>query len=660
MNARLATARLIVGCVFAVWAAGSMAGGVDRDAAELMRASLAGESIPEGGSVDLIEWKAYAKALEIKPPDAREKALRDIYDQTDSEYLRGVILVAISEDPDFKSRQAQFIRRYGYYANWFNRFAVTFGETLQGRVAAVGQLGVDAVNDLVQPAEADPLERRAYELAMESDATRDPDAMKRIESLRTRVDRARAAGDLDQGQWALEQDDPEAAEFYAGQALVERPGWGSAEDLRHKAAGESAAKTRRALASTQVGYPDRNPRARPADVELARAILVGPASSAPKKSAEEKLGAELNGSIPATPDRGHAEMMRKWEGAMSRNSAAPRDVIDWARAWVDDPLHNPDRRLDQARARRRGQLAHYIFIGPDTPRRRTYKAASWAMQTYDAMQNIGIFYVFEVMGRSMQTVIAPPVPADAVRDAQAVWLADAPDLISDEARAVAEALADSYESDRRYDDARARLAAAGLFDDEKKADLNEAEAKYYARLAEENPESSSTLAARARALDPSVKINFKKQKPKDEQKSWRLDWETLAGWTGERLPAGLPGQTEWFDGKPENGEITDDGLWFERPDAKNRDRLTVRYVLQYPNEKRVYQVEMRVGQLPGRVREWLGLSGALVQESRQKVERLKRLPIPMQVEGGAGMSGIDLYPKLLPIETKRGELELYK
>lgn len=637
-----------------------MAAGADRDAAELMRASLAGEPIPEGGSIDLIEWKAYAKALEIKATEEREKALRDIYDKTDSGYLRGVILVAISEDPDFKSRQARFIRRYGYYANWFNRLAVTFGETLQGRVAAVGQLGVDAVNDLVQPAEADPLERRAYELAMESDATRDPDAIKRLERLRTRVDRARAAGDLDRAQWALDQDDPAAAEFYAGQALVERPGWGSAESLQEKAAAESAAKNRRALASTQVGYPDRDPQVRPADVELARAILAGPASSAPKKSDEEKLGAELNGAVPAAADRGRAGMMRQWEAALGRNRNAPEDAIGWARAWIDDPRHNPDRRLDQARARRRGQLIHYIFIGPDTPRRRAYKAASWATQTYEAMQNIGIFYVFEVLGRSVQTTFAPPVPADAVRDAQAAWLADASDLKSGEARDVAEALADAYESDHRYADARSRLDAAGLLDDEKKADLNKAEAKYDARMAEENPESSATLVARARALDPSVKIKMKKPKPKDEQKSWHLDWRTLAAWTGERLPAGLPGKAEWFDGKAENGEATDDGLWFERPDAKDRERMTLRYLLQYPNERSVCQVELRAGQLPGRVREWLGLSGALGEESRQKVERLKRLPIPMEVEGGAGMSGIDFYPKLLPIETKRGELELYR
>lgn len=643
-----------------VLCAGARAAGVDRDAAELMRASLAGEPLPEAGSADLQAWRDYAQALEIAAPEAREKALRDAYGNTDSEYLRGVILVAIAEDPDFKSRQAQFIRRYGYYANWFNRVAVTFGETLQGRVAAVGQLGVDAVNDLVQPAEADPLERRAYEMAVESDAARGPDALGRIGKLRARVDRARAAEDLDRAQWALDQGDPEAAEFYAGQALLDRPGWGSAEKLQGAAAGENAAKRRRALASTQVGYPDRVPQVRPADAELARAILAGPAAAATQRTDEERLGAELNAALPAEAARGRADLLRRWDATLDRHPAAPEDVAEWARAWIEDPLHNPDRRLDQARARRRGQLARYIFIGPDTPRRRTYKAASWATQTYDALQNVGFFYVFEVLGRSVQAAVAPPVPADAVRDAQAAWLADAPDLTAPEARDVAEALASAYESEHRYDDARARLKAAGLLDGAKKQDLNTDEAKYLARLAEENPSSSATLAARARALDPSVSIKIKNKKNKGGPESRHLDWSTLAAWTAGRLPGGLPGRAAWFDGRPENGEVTADGLWFEREDKNDRDRLTLRYVIQYPAEERVYQVPLRTAQLPEPVRRWLNFSGTLGEESRQKIKRLKRLPVPLEVEGGAGMSGVEVYPKLMPIETKHGELELYQ
>ncbi|MCE5228277.1 hypothetical protein LLG95_01595, partial [bacterium] len=352
--------------------------------------------------------------------------------------------------------------------------------------------------------------------------------------------------------------------------------------------------------------------------------------------------------------------MREWQGAINRNADAPEDVRRWAQAMVDDPDHNPDRRLDQASSHRRGQLMKYILIGPDTARRRTYKAASWAAQTYQAMQNIGIFFVFEVMGRAVQSMFSPPVPAEAIRDAQAAWLADTPEPQSDEAQSLAKALAKADVRDGRFADARATLDRAGLLDAKKKQKLDKTEARRLARLAEENPESSSTLAARARALDPNVKIKFKKQKPKKEQSVWHLDWETLAGWSGRPLPAGLPGSAEWFDGKPGNGEITADGLWLERPDPKERDRLTLRYPVQYPNERRVFQQEVRASGLPKRIRDWLGLSGALGDESREKLHRLKRLPIPMAVEGGAGMSGIDFHPRLMPIETRPGELELYR
>ncbi|MCE5231333.1 hypothetical protein LLG95_17290, partial [bacterium] len=307
--------RWFILCLLMCIPAGAIASTVDRDAADLMRASLAGRPIPQSGSLDLIEWKAFASALSIASTDEREQALRDIYKKTDSIYLRSVILEAISEDPQFRSRQAQFIRRYGFYANWFNRLMITFTDTLQGRIQAVGQLVVDAANDLIRPAEADPLERRAYELALQSESTNSPSARAQMQTLRKRVDRTRAADDLERAQWALEQDDPESAEFYASQALVERPGWGSAEKLRLKAAEKAAENNRRALASTQVGYPDRNPPVRPADADLARSVLVSQ-SLAPNDSADKKLATELTALLPSAPDRGRARMMREWQGAI--------------------------------------------------------------------------------------------------------------------------------------------------------------------------------------------------------------------------------------------------------------------------------------------------------------------------------------------------------
>ncbi|MEN6625536.1 MAG: hypothetical protein ABFD69_04825 [Candidatus Sumerlaeia bacterium] len=631
----------------------------DQEAAALLRASLSNHPVPNTKASELADWNAYAWALTVQSADEREQALRDLYRHTDSYYLRGIILETVSENPDFRSRQAQFIRRYGYYANWFNRLMVTVGETLQGRIQAVAQLGVDAVNDLIQPAEADPLERRAYDMAMQSGSLgkRDP---ARFESLQRRVGRALAAGDLDRAQFAFDHDDPEAAEFYAQQALVNRPDWGAAEKLRVQAAEESAALRRRAMASAQVGYPDRTPPVRPADPELIRAILAGGAAKTANASAENRLGSELIASLPPAPDRGRAESMRAWQSALESNPEAPADMRRWAGAIVDDPGQNPDRRLDAARARRRGQLMHYIFIGSDTPRRRTYKAASWASQTYEAMQNIGVFFVFEVIGRSVQSAIAPPVPADEVRDAQAEWLGDVPDPKSEDARAVARALARADARDGRFGDARARLAAAGLLDDKARRKLDKAESRRLARMAESTPESSATLAARARAIDPDVKIKFKKQKPRPQQNKWLLDWSTLADWSGRPLPAGLAGSPEWFDGRPDNGEITNAGLTIERPDPGRPDRFNLRYPVRYPTQTRIFSADLTLDQFPERLRGWLLLSGAMGQETREKVARLKRLPIPMAVEGGAGVSGIDFHPTLLPIETRPGELELYR
>ena len=124
---------------------------IDRDTARLLRSWMAGQPVLDDSlrddpayRVDRInaDWVTYCLTLRLKDPDRWEKGLRRLYKQTESEALRGIILLAIREDPALQSRQAQFVRRYGFYANWFNRLAHTAGRTLQGNVTSVFGLAV--------------------------------------------------------------------------------------------------------------------------------------------------------------------------------------------------------------------------------------------------------------------------------------------------------------------------------------------------------------------------------------------------------------------------------------------------------------------------------------------------------------------------------------
>ena len=652
----------------------------DREAADLMRSWLGRAEAPLSSArplaqvspASIVDWRQYVNIQTEKRPEEREKKLRALYGKTHSPFLRGVILRAIAEDPAFRSRQALFIRRYGFYANWFNRFVYSGVQVFRGNVQAVLQLGVDAVHDLVTSNEAGPLDRRAYDMARRAETMKaqegkgiDPEKLKKLER---GVDKAMAEADLERANWAMSVGDPEAAVFYAQQAGVLLPGSKKVMALQHKAEAGVARILREGLASSQVGYPDRQPPVDSASAELLRRMLVG--GEELKKAAageKEKLIVDAVRGLPK-PGAGRSTMMRPWgELLETEGRRAPGYQRRWLTATMNTPGSNPDERLREARAGRRGQLWKYIFIGPERPREQVYKTASVLSATWNALQNIGLFYVFEVFARTGQSAIAPPVPVEELLDAQKAWLNGVPDPRSKEARKVGQSLAKTYLQTQRYDDARSVLKTVGAFEAKPERKINRAEASRLLELAKampEGPERKGVLD-RVRTLAPNSAISkradkFAQAHPKKKNpQAFTLDWTTLQRWIGAPLPSGIPGLAAWFDGNPANGEVMSQvGPVFERKDEKSP--VVIRYPVMFPDGRRVHEVQVPLAALPEKIRLWFELASSQQREATETIRQLKRLPIPFEIQGGAGISGVDLEPKLLPLQTKPGEVELYR
>lgn len=641
---------------------------LDRAAGEAMRDWLAGRPAPAAApSADpLADWRAYRAALEIPSAAAREQALRALYKRTRSAMLRGAILRAITENPDFQSRQALFIRRYGVYANWFNRLVYSANRVVQGNLQVLAQLTVEGLNDVFGRGDTDPTERRAYDLmrrTQEQGARRSPADQAQFAKLERAVLRALAESDLDLAQYLLKAGDPEGAAFYAAQAHELRPDWAKAESVRLKADADVARLRRDQIASTQVGYPDRP--VTEASPELLRGTLTNKIPPPETLPESERLVASALRTLPP-PTAGQATMMRPWRELLRRNPTPGDYSQRWLSALASDPQSNIDQRLAEARATRRTGTLRYIFIGPERARERAYKTATWLTTAWSALQNVGVFYVFEVLGRTGRAVWAPPVPAEEVIDAQAAWLRQAPDQKSKEARKIAESLYKAYLDQGRYDDARRVLTETGQLDPGRAAKINKTEAGGLLDTARALPAGTERQAviARIQALAPgsraarrAAKI-IEDEKKRAELRTLNLSWEAMTRWTGAKPPCGLPGEAAWFDGLRANGEAAPEGLVFEHRDGA--PDLTLRYPVNYANDQRVFQVKHEFKRLPASIRQWFELSANQDAAARQTIKQLHRLPIPFAVEGGAGPSGVDVYPKLLPIQTKPGEIELYR
>ena len=598
-------------------------------------------------------------------PAKREKLLRQLYRRTGSEMLRGVIMRRIAGDPLFLSRQARFIRRWGFYANWFNRLMFTAVRVVQGNIQAIAQLAVQAGGDLWGTSQADASDRIAYDLLRRSTPTGPISGRQwdQIENLRQKVERAQGHEDLARARWALEQGDPEAAAFYAAQASQVKQVKAKALRTGRHAEAEAAARRRRSLASQQVGYPDATPPVTPASSESLRALLSS------DRGTTQTLGAS-DGFIAQALDKAKADPSGAWlqgaDGLIAGNRQAPASQKRWIEALALDPAHNPVLRMNRAQSQRSGQLWHFIFVGPQEPCQRVIEGANWLTQALDAIQNVGLFYAFDVLGRAGQAFLRAPAPDEEYIDAQAAWLAASGQTDPKRANQVARSLAKIYVQRARFDDARAVLRSRGLLDSRQESQIARSEARNLLATAEKLAPGSSqrqALIDRVLKLAPTGALAKRanklaaKKPPQAASSPIRISWATLAQWTSAPPPCGLPGAPEWFDADKANGQILNEDVRFE---PKDGSVIMSYFVEQQPGDRRLFQTEIREQDLPERIRQWLRLTRDQFSEADRKIQKLDRLPIPFELEGGLGGSGIDFYPKLLPIETQPGQIDLYQ
>lgn len=693
----LAAALMALGCAapetLSVKAEASQNPGGETAHAETIRDWMLGRP---GDSETDDYWNQYLATTAEADPKVREKALRDLLDEPIHDSLRQVILLEIVSDLTFQSRRARFLRRYGFYARWFNRLTFTTNRVLQGNLQSVLQPPIDLVFDLIGRPEATPAERRYLRLQRQliDQGRASPDA-ESLERLQRKIDGARAELDIERGRWALDNRDPGLAGFYAIAALTLAPENKRAERLRIEAAQAEARRRRRGVASVQVGYPDADPPVEQSSPALLRAILsrnrnelvrlvshrvqAGPIPSYSRSilpGLEQPEGeiflfpgdAFLAWMITTLPDEGGETLMdmRQWASELSVLEEIPESKTAWLGSMLANPKVNPDLRLARAQSTRRGSMTRFIALGPDTTRARAYQITSRTARLWQSISGIGILYGFEVLYRAGVVAFSPPPPAEEMYDSAASFLRLAPR--HSDSPEIARWLGRQYVRDGRYQDARAVMERFGMLGVEANQKLYRKEGRRLLTLAESYPPGSparETALKRVSAIAPGTRVSrtalkkLHKPIPKGEPIVIKSSWAGIERWTGEPAPAGLPGEAAWFDATPSNGEIASAGFEIEaaRSGAEN---ITVRYPVMSEGQLRISQTEVRLDSLPPRTSGWIRFSLDATERNQREVLRLGRHGIPYEIGGGLGPGGVDLFPRLLPIEADPGSLKLYQ
>ena len=466
-------------------------------------------------------------------------------------------------------------------------------------------------------------------------------------------------------EWSLNNDAADAAVFYARQARLGEPDWTKAQKVLRQAETARAARLRGGVASRQAGYPDRQPPVDLAPAESLRALLLMKPSDTNATPTGDGLVDELVRSLPEA-GQGRAGRMKAWSRAIGRHPEAPRTEQRWADAVTDSHLLNPDQLLAQAQWRRRGQIGRYIFWGPESGRQHARQYAKGTAQMFDALGNLGFFYIFEVAGRAVKAAVASPAPEEAVLDARANWLAESDDLQGAPARRLAEDLAAAYMDAGRYGDARGRLKTAGLLDEARAKKIDRAEAQTFMTAAESQPEGPgrTALLEKVQSLAPDTRLAGKARKALERKDTGdapgiHVDWDVYLAWAGVPAPAGMPGDASWFDGRLDNGEVSSRGLIIEKKDDAG-DAYRVYYDVVYPGDKRLCSGDVSKSKLEAEVVEWIELAFRQQGRSQETIDSLDKFPLAFQLEGSAGLTDVDLSPKILPLSDSDEQAVLYR
>jgi hypothetical protein len=641
---------------------------LELETAHLLRAWLLGqkdylvnplENSGKDSHVRLRHWGEFIRLQNLPDPGQREAGMRTLMDESQSRQLKAVILKSIADNPEYKSRQARFIQKYGFYSNWFNRIVFSANRLVQGKVVSLLQLVVDGIHDVASGGRVDSTTRRTYyyENQYRSESRLDHPDPKHLSRLRKKIEHSLAKVDYEQAVWHLKSEEPDVALFYAHQALHLDPEWGKPLKIVDRAEAELGNQLREGLTSSQFSAA-KNSFEDPAEQALARKWLARESTEIFNADTGHGLLGAVIRDLPA-PEKGRGDMMQSWPNHLVEYENAPDSQRFWMAELLSCRTMNLDNRLQMAVSRNRYQKLKYIFLGPNHPGGHLYKTSSWLSQSLDALHNIGFLYLFEMLGRMVKVTLADMPAEDQLIDIMADWLKEQNKPHDDRALSISGELSGYYMNLNRYQSARDLLREFGLITSKKEAKIDRKEYDWLSGQLDPGSEDprNQVILARLKELDP-VRFENHPVKPEDEVgkevRKWSLDWDMIRQITRTQLPAQLPGRVLWFDEQVSNGEVMMSGLELSTlPDDENQ--LLCEYPVMGQGRTILFSTRVRKDELHPKLLKWMYLSDEQIREADDAILRLERMGFPFELSTSAGLTGMDFYPRLLPIGDNGNE-----
>ncbi|MBN1902329.1 hypothetical protein JW926_13470 [Candidatus Sumerlaeota bacterium] len=568
------------------------------------------------------------------------------------------------------ARRLLWENRYNRYASLLNHASLAVSSIFQGKIQPLFQLPPDIAWIWFQQIQSTPRERKSLFL-FHTHLRKNPQDENR-ETIRKsiqRLERKRRNQLFEQeyrkGLAFRKEDDLHRALFHLKNALDLDPGSHKAEKKMLRIQSELAARDRQSRALSTILDGDDFFLSEQERIEYGQVLLSLLTSD---NSAIKDRACSF---VYHFPDSNYCDDMKYVEILLNSSSFYSGETLDhFDRIPADypetntsrhifdllqDPEFHPLLSLENREDRFKADMRKYIFLGERSWEEKAYLYSGGAAQSSGFPSiDAGIFFFLDIGFRSIHSCFGNPVPNDGIIDSLRLYERRYPE--NPQISFIRRRISNLYARQRNYNPALefARKSDEVSSERVKKLSDKKAQQLYNMILEDQNLDRKIRNLGRLIFLYPGAPVIKRADKSLDQFMEENLYEFRLSKNGLESCPdlldkAFLDLSPDLFDGNPENGELSKDGIIAIRdgPVCYGLENETIIKELPLNKETRdIVRSEIR----------FRGLG-----EKKKKLEGKNReRPFPLEISGGVGTSGWDVYPSFVPLPYTDDDMDLFQ
>ena len=616
----------------------------------------------------LIDNLSYLESSMEPDPRERYQRLRDIRGDVNDDICRASLDYMRERDEYRISRKLLRENFYNHTTMLLNHFSSAATSLANGRISPLFQLPIDLVYSIYKMRRITPREKKSLFLLRrfqdkEPRASQSKDVEVTVEKLLTKKRKEQLKEEITRAEIYLESGKPYPAIFHIEKARELKPEDDESKQLLHRV--QVGLSRKKAGRESSLGVMNgEGAFISPSESRIYGKLvidLVMRNDDAFRRNAfrhlreysESNYVDDVKYAMTSLRDYNmdRREILDKMKELCARHPES--NIAHHAKAALEDQSFNIFRKRREAEKQLSRNFWKYVITGRKSMDEHLYIAGtSFARSPEAGGQNWGVFLAMDMFYRLIVSMFRDPVPfsQEKLIEASADIIRESPGSPDNEE--ILEYLADIHEKRKEYDVALEYAKKMHGAPEKRVQKLQNRRAKKLFLMIKEVADRERRVSLFGQLIDEYPDSPIVKEAKKELQKSvdeavidFRITKKELVSDPDILLMSGFSLESRLTDGDVKNAEMSSEGLIF---------------IEEGPV---VYRME---GDGPARKKE---ISGEVRQALKKRIQQLRLTAeaaggeesvFPLEIRGGVGSSGVDVYPFFSRIPYQADDLELFR